>query len=93
MTLIDAIINIVDWILQNAILPLLPDSNADFGLVALQQNIDSFRSLMIGGFSGFGSFFPMAFFLLVVSICLWSEFGLWVFHMSLKFLKWAHIIG
>lgn len=93
MSIIDVLIYAIDWILQNALLPILPSGSGDFDLVKLQTNLDSFKDVLVGTFSGFGAFFPMNLFLLLIFVVLWSEFGLFLFHIVMKVLKWAHLIG
>jgi hypothetical protein len=85
MSVADILIDIVNFLIQKAMLPLLPSDIPFYGLDVFTATLNTFKNNLIDAFSGFGFIFPMSMVLSFVLIVLFAELALFLFKAG-KFL-------
>lgn len=81
MNIIDILLQLITYLGQNFLLPILPVDVALLSIVELQSTLAGFSSTIIQVFGGWGVLFPIGQALLILSIVLTAEITLFGFRI------------
>jgi hypothetical protein len=79
MNIIDILLQLINYIAQNFLLPILPVSVALYPLETLKNDLAGLAVTMEAAFGGWGVLFPVGLALLVISIIVTAEITLFGF--------------
>jgi hypothetical protein len=85
MNIIDLLINLILFCLQNFLLPLLANDNSLYPLETFTNDLAGIQSALISLFSGWGTLAPIEVILIILIVVLISELALFGF----KIIKYA----
>jgi len=81
MNIIDILLQLITYIAQNFLLPILPVSVALYPLETLKIDLAGVETTMTAVFGGWGVLFPVGLALLVISIIVTAEITLFGFRI------------
>lgn len=81
MNIIDILLQLITYLAQNFLLPILPVSVAVWPLETLQGSLNGLEATMIQTFGGWGVLYPVGLTLLLITIIVTAELTLFGFHV------------
>jgi uncharacterized membrane protein len=88
MNIIDILINLIVYVAQNWLLPILPAEAVDYPLATLQTDLDGIVTTMTTAFGGWGVLFPVLSALTMLTVIIIAEITLFAYRIIKYIIEW-----
>jgi len=85
MNIIDILIQLVTYLMQNFLLPILPTEMSFYTLADLQADLGAVEAVVIGTFGGWGVLFPILTAILLLTCVAFAE----IYLLGFKIVKYG----
>ena len=81
MNIVDILLQLINWVAQKLLLPLLPNNMPAYPLETLQASLTGLEGTIKATLGGWGVLFPIGLALMLVTIVISAELSLFVYRI------------